>query len=275
MNRLAPKTDTLKPLFAKSGNQCAFPKCQHPLFNHKGQFIAQVCHIEGASEGGERYNPNTDDEYRRSYDNLLILCYAHHVETDDVKEFPVEKLRQMKKEHESKFESLNFHVEKEDLQKIVDEMNQYWDDIERLNKVDHKFFGTELEMEIDVKKNFLALVDDIKEEVDAIENLLKIFADSDQNLLNDLEQLLKKKNIDISIFDDVPYYENSFFNRNWEEHNLGSHNWIKRLRIDLLHLEIKYLELQLILNNDEIFKDRLIKAKNIFQEYAQKAIHID
>ncbi len=92
MARLAPKIDVLKALFARSGNQCAFPGCTQPLINGKNKFVAQVCHIEAASEGGERYSPEGNDEQRRNYENLLIFCYPHHIETDDVEDYPVERL---------------------------------------------------------------------------------------------------------------------------------------------------------------------------------------
>ena len=71
MGRLTPKTNTLKALFAKSGNQCAFPGCDHPMINKKNQFIGQVCHIESALPGGERFNKESNDEFRRCYDCLL------------------------------------------------------------------------------------------------------------------------------------------------------------------------------------------------------------
>ncbi|AFZ48064.1 hypothetical protein Cyast_2114 [Cyanobacterium stanieri PCC 7202] len=275
MARLTPKIDTLRALFAKSGNQCAFPQCEHSLINHKNQFVAQVCHIEAALEGGERYNPHSDDEYRRSYDNLLILCYAHHVETNDVEEYTAQKLREIKKEHESKFENSNFDIEQEKLEEIVNEIHKYWNEIQQLNTVNHRFSGTGLEIKIEVKKGCLDLIDDIKEKVNGIENLFRIFAESDQNLLNDLEKFLKKKNIDISIFDDIQYYENPFIDRNWEEHTLGSTNWIKTLRIDLAHLEVKYLEEKIKINNSELLKERLKKVQKILKKHAANEIYID
>ena len=79
MGRLTPKTNTLKALFAKSGNQCAFPGCDHPMINKKNQFIGQVCHIESALPGGERFNKESNDEFRRCYENLILLCYPHHI----------------------------------------------------------------------------------------------------------------------------------------------------------------------------------------------------
>ena len=80
--RLSPRLETIRGLFARSGNQCALPGCIHPLVNEKQKFIGQVCHIEAAMPDGERYNPKQTDEERRSYENLLILCYQHHIETD-------------------------------------------------------------------------------------------------------------------------------------------------------------------------------------------------
>ena len=46
MAPLTPKTEILRALFARSGNQCAFPVCAQPLVNDKNKFIAQVCHID-------------------------------------------------------------------------------------------------------------------------------------------------------------------------------------------------------------------------------------
>jgi hypothetical protein len=86
MTRLTPKSEVIRALFARSGNQCAFPGCAQLLVNHKNQLIGQVCHIEAATPGGERYNQRQTDEERRDYNNLLLLCYPHHVETNDVDE---------------------------------------------------------------------------------------------------------------------------------------------------------------------------------------------
>lgn len=101
--RLKPKENVLRELYSKSGNQCAFPGCNSVLCDEKGNFIGQICHIEAAEEGGERFNPNMSNEERRSYDNLMLMCYKHHVITNNVNEYPVSKLKKMKKDHEEKF----------------------------------------------------------------------------------------------------------------------------------------------------------------------------
>lgn len=99
--RLALLADTARRLFILSGNQCAFPSCAAPLVNESGDFIAQVAHIEGVR--GERFNPAMTNEARRAFENVLALCYPHHIETNDEVRFPVDVMRQMKADHEAKF----------------------------------------------------------------------------------------------------------------------------------------------------------------------------
>ena len=100
--RLAPTKEVLRQLFLKSGNLCAFPACNSPIMDQEGRYVGQMCHIEAAEPGGERFNENQTDEQRRSFNNLLLLCYPHHVETNDVEAFPVKRMQEMKANHERK-----------------------------------------------------------------------------------------------------------------------------------------------------------------------------
>lgn len=104
--RLAPKGNVLRELYLKSGNRCAFPQCPQLIIDTDGNFIAQICHIESANEGGERFNSNSNNEDRRAFDNLILLCYPHHVVTNDVDKYRVTDLREMKKSHEKKFSDI-------------------------------------------------------------------------------------------------------------------------------------------------------------------------
>lgn len=103
VKRLTPTSKTLRELFLKSGNLCAFPNCSHLMMNEKGVFIGQICHIEAAEDGGERFNKNMTNEQRRSSSNLMLMCYAHHQETNDVDEFSVPRLQKIKSDHEKRF----------------------------------------------------------------------------------------------------------------------------------------------------------------------------
>ena len=102
--RLSPTRESIRRLFALSGNRCAFPDCSHPLIDGHGNFVAEVCHIEAAESGGPRFNAAMNNEQRRLPENLLLLCHGHHVETDDEQRFPATELKRIKERHEAQFE---------------------------------------------------------------------------------------------------------------------------------------------------------------------------
>ncbi|UQB67590.1 ABC-three component system protein [Epilithonimonas zeae] len=95
---------TIKRLYAMSGNHCAFPDCTQTFLNVDDETnVSNICHIEAAEQGGQRYNPNSDDEYRKSFENLILLCPNHHKVTDNITVYTVEALKEMKRLHEAKF----------------------------------------------------------------------------------------------------------------------------------------------------------------------------
>ncbi len=134
MTRTAPKLDTLRKLFALSGNQCAFPGCKSFLVSKKGIYIGQICHIEAANKGGERYNPKQTEEQRRAFKNLLLLCYEHHQETNDVKEFTVQKLKQIKKDHEKQFIQSQFPIPETEWVVIASQLQEKLDKLYDISK---------------------------------------------------------------------------------------------------------------------------------------------
>ncbi|MCU5643337.1 hypothetical protein AB3U43_00775 (plasmid) [Bacillus cereus] len=106
VQRLKILDPVLRELYIFSGNQCAFPGCPHKIVNEDGTYIAQICHIEAANEGGQRFNPNMTNEDRRALSNLMLLCYEHHKTTDNTEVYTVKKMQEMKAEHEAKFKNL-------------------------------------------------------------------------------------------------------------------------------------------------------------------------
>ena len=73
------------------------------MMDIQGDFIGQLCHIEAAEEGGERFNASMTNEERRAVANLMLMCYPHHVKTNDVTEYTVEVLQKFKSDHERRF----------------------------------------------------------------------------------------------------------------------------------------------------------------------------
>jgi hypothetical protein len=271
--RLKPTPSTLRALFAKSGNQCAFPGCIHPLINHKNKFVANVCHIEAAMPKGARYNDMQSDEERRNYNNLMLLCYAHHVETND-ETYTVEKLKKLKYEHESKSGLSDFKIDEAALHQIIDEMNDFWEKIERLNDIEHVF--KEFAFDIEAKSSFFDLIKETHDNLAHLQEFFESFSLSDRDLMKDFHSILQRKGLDVSQFEDIPYYENPFFNRNWELHNIGVPNLMNLLDIQLVHLELKYLEEYMKTNSkDQMARERLKTLQEMFSDLAQNACIID
>lgn len=106
VKRLAPKQEVLRELYLKSGNECAYPGCHNVIVDENGNFVGEVCHIEAAMPGGERFNPDMTNEDRRAFGNLMLMCHYHHVVTDDVSKYTVEKLKEMKRNHEAKYSGI-------------------------------------------------------------------------------------------------------------------------------------------------------------------------
>lgn len=96
------KINTIKELYAKSGNQCAFSGCENELFINDNFNISEICHIEGLNKDSARYNNLLSEEEANGIDNLILLCPTHHTIVDkDVKTYTVQKLRNMKLNHEN------------------------------------------------------------------------------------------------------------------------------------------------------------------------------
>lgn len=93
---------TVKRLFAYSQNKCAFPGCTLPLVEESGTVTGEICHIKGESKGGPRHDPSQTNAQRNGYENLVLMCARHHHIIDsEISKYPVEKLLQIKREHET------------------------------------------------------------------------------------------------------------------------------------------------------------------------------
>ena len=115
------KPSHIKRLHTLSRNECAAPDCSKPLIaRDKETVISKICHIEAANESGPRYNPGMNDDERRHFNNLILLCDECHSIIDNMDnevKYPVQLLQEWKHEHESK--SLLLLSSKESLLKLA------------------------------------------------------------------------------------------------------------------------------------------------------------
>lgn len=275
MTRLTPKLNTLRALFAKSGNQCAFPGCNHLIINEKNQLIGEVCHIEAAEIGGERYNPNQSDEDRRDYSNLILLCHEHHVETNNVNEFPVSKLKEMKRLHEEKFTNESFNINEETLKSIMLQINDYWQNIDFLNKYKHTA-PEEFRMPVDVSKDYMELTNSIIENITTLSRMLSELGEFTDNLWNNLTEYLKQHDVDLSPIENIPYYENPFDHPFWEMLHIGGSNVPRQTILLIKQINLKYLELYVKNNpNDLSAQKKWNELREEFKKIATEFGYVD
>jgi hypothetical protein len=98
-----PKQAVIKRLFARSGNQCAFPKCSVEIVQGD-TVVGKICHIKAASPN----DPRQTASERHGYDNLLLLCANHHTIIDDDPEaYTVDRLVKMKRDQEQRAAALS------------------------------------------------------------------------------------------------------------------------------------------------------------------------
>ena len=101
---MAVKEKNIKLLWGRSGNRCAI--CHMELsFDSKhspASFpLGEQAHIVAEESTGPRGESILTPDERNRYHNLILLCPSHHTMIDkDVASFPVEKLHQIKADHE-------------------------------------------------------------------------------------------------------------------------------------------------------------------------------
>jgi hypothetical protein len=92
---------TERALFRLARGTCHFPECEAPilrLVDGHPVVSVEIAHIRGAQPGSARFDPSMTDPERASFDNLILLCTAHHKLVDRLApdEYPVERLRSWK-----------------------------------------------------------------------------------------------------------------------------------------------------------------------------------
>ena len=254
----------------RSGNECAYPNCDHPIFNDQGLYIAELCHIKAGNTGGQRFDEDQKDEERNSHNNLVFLCHRHHKETDSLS---VDELTKMKTDHESKFTESGKEFSKEMIKQVISESNYYWS--LQSNK---SFDLPELKIKRDFETGIFELFEELEFHIKRIQDYCDMCAktDSTEFMTSDLKKLFEKLQLDFSRVENVPYYENPFVSRNWEVHNIGNPNFFAHLSLCLNQLKVKTAEELLRLNpKDKKLKVLVVELRKNFESDYDNSYYTD
>ena len=100
-------------LWGRSGGKCAICRQALTFVNEVGlsSLVGQEAHIVSRRLSGPRGGNSLPLDKRDMYSNLILLCPTHHTTIDDIPigpiDFPVEKLSNIKAEHEKWIASLD------------------------------------------------------------------------------------------------------------------------------------------------------------------------
>lgn len=103
---MAVSEKTKREIWVKAGGHCSFPDCQHLLIEEGNEddssaTIGEIAHIVAQGAVGPRSDKSIPGEELHGVGNLMLLCLEHHQIVDDQpKTYPVEKLIQMRTDHE-------------------------------------------------------------------------------------------------------------------------------------------------------------------------------
>jgi hypothetical protein len=116
VRRYSPKT--IKLLFGRSGNQCAFPDCANPIIAPETEqsdaaVVGYICHIYAAADDGPRGKTGLTEKERNAPENLILMCGHHHPIVDkQFRDYPADKLKAWKTAHEAQFQRGTAEAEK-------------------------------------------------------------------------------------------------------------------------------------------------------------------
>lgn len=120
------KPEVKTKLWLKAGGICSFRGCQSKLDEHhltlEEANFSNIAHIVSYEPGGPRGDSPLTPEERNEYDNLMLVCTVCH-KLVDTKEhenkYPVELLKEFKKEHEANMEFAREYVTRKERTHLI------------------------------------------------------------------------------------------------------------------------------------------------------------
>ncbi len=240
------KLKTHKLLWGKSGNRCAI--CRKELYEDATltddeALIGEECHIVAKEDNGPRGKNELSLEDRDKSGNLILFCRDHHKIIDSqVNEYTVEKLRNIKTEHEEWVKkSLSIEIDKNELL-FLDYIDK-WIEKAHIYSWTDTFAGITYTTNYSINKNTL---EDFEEIDDFLfrrfrnDKYIEIEKESDnfRKIIHDLISVFRK-HIDFSIESEESFYTERFYkisewNKEKYDYLLEKYNFHTALLDDLV-----------------------------------------
>lgn len=133
------KIKDVKILWGRAANRCALSNCKIELTtNGEKDTLGEMAHIVSKSADGPRACADVSPDLKDSYDNHILLCPTHHKVIDSSpKTWTVEKLKQLKEDHEKwvtvQLDKESFKISPVDNTTFLNSRKKEWLDFAKLN----------------------------------------------------------------------------------------------------------------------------------------------
>jgi hypothetical protein len=246
---------------------CAFPGCTHRIINDKHQFIAEVCHIEAAAPGGERHNASQPEAERREPRDPVS---RHHVETDDVTEWPTDRMKAMKASHEARFTGSEFAPDADLVKTVSASLHAYWDAVDVANKFQHA--SPDFKINVDTSAGLVSLFRSLREAAKWINDHADAVSQDEDKLVASRTDAFRKLGITPEMLERLRLKDLPYQNYHFEALKLGIPNWVATLSMMLDQAEILSLSYYVTLHpKDSDAAKRLTHLKDEFLHSAKTA----
>ena len=190
-----------RELWGRSAGRCEFRRCNKCLYKdpitQQPRNIAHIAHIISWKSTGPRGNPVDSPRLAKDISNLMLTCPIHNNLIDDSKyekEYPVERLREMKKDHEDRVFRL-FGLGQEYSLRVIELVSKIQEHIPAIDPND----------EINALLPFYPLEDKIRIDLCNVENIEDAKRKIEQKVLLHLDGDDQEKSYAVFIMSKIPY----------------------------------------------------------------------
>jgi len=151
------------------------------------------------------------DEERKAPNNLIVLCWRHHVKTNNIELYPVPVLQKMKADHDSNWAEHNYTLPYQALDRIIEEQLQFENEVSRINTAWCE--SSDLAMNLTLNDDPSGHLNEVSSSITKLEQLLNEFHEFLYDLAQNIEAFLDDLGYDLTNYQNVPRHKIPFHNQ--------------------------------------------------------------
>jgi len=201
------------------------------------------------------------------------MCSNCHKRIDlNPGKYTTDWLQEVKERHERTATSYQKPITSAQIQELLSNSERYW------NRIDQAKLQRPMALEFDSSASILELFDSLVQELGRIGEFAEILRKSNtpSRLKSDLLQICTSLDWSTERLDTLNFHSTPFGCKDWEIHNIGIPNSLKRLTVGVHQTRVRTLELLLTLDpSNKDWEIELSRARGQFELVAESAVSHD